>query len=62
MGDAEHYEITLVIETPDYENAEFIFEQVSHQVGGFEASGLCALELATIHPCFEGDEIREESN
>lgn len=58
----EHYEITLVIETPDFENADFVFEQVAHQVRGFEAADLCSLELATIHPTFEGDEIREESN
>ena len=61
MGDTEHYEITIVIETPDYENADFVFEQLAHMTRGFEESGLCGLELATVHPCFEGDEIREES-
>lgn len=58
---AENYEITLVFESPDFANAEFVFEQLAHHASGLENAGLIKLVLATIHPTFEGDEIREET-
>lgn len=58
---AGHYEITICFESPDLENAEFVYSLLTHMCCGFEDAGLVQVALATIHPTFEGDEIREES-
>lgn len=61
MDPSEHYEITLCFESPDQENADFVYEMFVALAAGFERASLIAVTLATVHPTFEGDEIREES-
>ena len=59
---AEHYELTVCFESPDIENADFVFDMVSALMSGFEHAHLVQVSLATIHPTFEGDQIREETD
>lgn len=62
MDRPEPYELTVCFESPDFENADFVFDMVSALMAGFEKAKLIEVFLATIHPTFEGDDIREESN
>lgn len=59
--DPAPYELTICFESPDVENADFVFRMVSALMAGFDEAALVNVILATVHPTFEGDEIREES-
>lgn len=60
MDTLGNYEITLCFESPDVENADFVYEMVTTLAEGFAAAGLINVLLATVHPTFEGDQVREE--
>ncbi|NDC55596.1 MAG: hypothetical protein EBZ69_02110 [Alphaproteobacteria bacterium] len=62
MDTSGSYEITICFESPDIQNADFVFDMLATLANGFDEAGLISVLLATIHPTFEGDEIREESN
>jgi hypothetical protein len=56
-----NYEIVLCFESPDADNAEFVYEMVTSLCEGLVRANLIQMVLSTVHPTFEGDEIREES-
>lgn len=62
MDTSGSYEVTLCFDSPDCENADFVYEMIASLCEGFQRAGLIKMMLSTVHPTFEGDQIREESN